>query len=69
MRKGVSQIKPSVKESIRFTGIYFAAEKLGVSVVHLRLVLKGVRESKKLTDRVRAKFPALLGKAVQSEAR
>jgi hypothetical protein len=63
MRKGVSQISPSVRESVRFTGIHFAAKKLGVSVVHLRLVLKGDRASEKLTARVRAKFPALLGGA------
>lgn len=53
----------------RFTGLKVAAEQLEVHPTHLRRVLQeyhdpgcvGGRTSASLLDRVRAKFPALLG--------
>lgn len=47
--------------SVRFTGIKLAAKELGVNENHLRFVLQGKRSSLRLTERVRQKFPALLG--------
>jgi len=63
MRKGTDKRVPKVGRAVRFQGIHFAAKELGVSVEHLRFVLRGERTSQRLMDRVKDQFPSLLGAA------
>jgi hypothetical protein len=65
MRKAVTKKPPYVGRSVVLAGVGYAAGVLGVSEGHLRFVLQGKRESKVLTDRVRKRFPALLGEVPQ----
>lgn len=61
MNKGT----PYIGQTIRFTGIKVAAKRLDVDENHLRMVLRGKRTSRRLMDRVRAMFPALLGEVAK----
>ena len=54
------QLKP------RYNGIFAAARALGVTHQHLRLVLNGVRESRRLLTEVRRRFPGLLSISKES---
>lgn len=45
----------------RFKGITAAANRLGVTIQHLRKVLLGERESARLMREVKKNFPGLLG--------
>ncbi len=45
----------------RYRGIFRAAERLGVTPQHLRLVLNGERQSRRLLGEVKRRFPGLLG--------
>ena len=56
-RKARKSLRP------RFDGIFHAADRLGVTPQHLRLVLLGERESARLISKVRSQFPGLLGAA------
>ena len=56
-RKALKSLRP------RFDGIFYAADRLGVTPQHLRLVLLGERESARLIAKVRSQFPGLLGAA------
>lgn len=48
------------KTTTRYVGIFKASKKLGVTPQHLRLVLNGERESRRLTAEVKRRFPGLL---------
>jgi hypothetical protein len=79
MQKGASQKKPMMRRSIRFVGITDVAGVCGVSVVHLRMTLKGMlhdsgvasfpvasrRRSKVLEAKIKAKYPNLLKEVVK----
>lgn len=60
MRTGSLQSKSLRRENrARFIGIFRASEKLGVTPQHLRLVLVGERESRRLLGEVKREFPNL----------
>lgn len=56
--------KSEVIERPRFVGIGMASDKLGVCRGHLRKVLLGQRESRRLMLEVRRRFPGLVIKKV-----
>jgi hypothetical protein len=65
MKNKLTKKPPHIGKRVILSGVKYAAQQLGVSEIHLRFVLQGKRPSKVLTDRVRQKFPALLGELPQ----
>jgi hypothetical protein len=65
MKNKSAKKPPFVGRKEVLSGLKYAAERLGVSEVHLRFVLQHKRDSKVLTERVRKQFPALLGELPQ----
>lgn len=51
---------PFVGRVQTFRGLLYASSVLGCDVSHLRRMLQGKRQSKRLRERVREKFPQLL---------
>lgn len=74
MRKNQASNGPCAEPSVRFRGITHAADQLGCTSDHLRMVLRGilkrsgfanypddtVRDSRRLEAKIRKDFPGLL---------